>query len=73
MFCGDSHLLIASEQGKGIGSLAASQMDCVQGTKRDLRMTRRDNPISPPQNELINRHHPERSVSETALQFLPGR
>jgi len=48
-------------------------MNRIQGTKRDFRMTRRDNPISPLQNGLINRHHPERSVCEIALQFLPGR
>jgi hypothetical protein len=34
MYCGDSHLHVVSQQGKGIGSLAAGQLDRIQGTKR---------------------------------------
>ena len=48
-------------------------MDRIQGSKRDLGLTRKNNPISPLQNGLINRHHPKCSVRELALQSLPGR
>ncbi len=72
MICGGSHLSIIRQQGISIGSLTGGQMDRVHGTKCNLGMATQDDPVGPLQDGFVYGHHPEHTVCEITLQFLPG-
>ena len=47
-------------------------MDRVHGTKCNSWVATQDDPVGPLQDGFVYGHHPEHTVCEIALQFLPG-